>query len=375
MRIRRAFLLVPLLALVSACFDGPVRETWTLRFLSGGWVVAGRTIEISSAEDSNPAVAKRLGALRRDLVEEADPWAERLAEMGPVAEKVEQERLTGTIAKATHRALLTETDQVRQLFAATPVNASYTIVSGLAELSFAPGPPDRATRADREKVRRAFAPWSADVAEYFAAGSALWKYLDQHPARAWACFGRLFGQVRKDDAPEPPELLPGKETQLVEALQAAMKKVWQPLEVADGEAFTLDELSHLVWDPLPAPIEIQLPGPALEAVGFETGGSANHLVARGPGFWHALENLEGKWLTPDPVLAFVRESRKKKPAFDLGAFLQEPRKAAKPPSAGDVQKAIQTDLAGALEFHATWKVATDGDEPVEPGDDFDPWKE
>ncbi|MEP7012555.1 MAG: hypothetical protein ABJC13_19715 [Acidobacteriota bacterium] len=373
MKIRRAFLLLPLLAFVSACFNGPVRETWTLRFLSGGWVVAGRTIELSSAEDSNPAVAKRLAAVRRDLLEGTDAWTKRLAEMGPIAEKIEQERFTGSIAKATHRAVLTETDQVRQLFAATPVNASYTIVSGLAELRFAPGPADRATRADRQKVQRAFSPWSADVAAYISAGSALWKYLDEHPGRAWACFGRLFRQVRQDGAPEPPPLSPGKETQLVEALQAAMKKVWQPLEVADGEAFTLDELSHLVWDPFPAPIEIQLPGPAIEVEGFET--EAGHLIARGPGFWHALEHLEGRWLSPDPVLAFVRESRKQKPAFDLETFLNQPRWAKTPPSGGDVQKAMQTELSGAPEFRATWRVATDGDEPAEPGDDFDPWKE
>lgn len=375
MKNRRPLLLLalPLLALVSACFDGPVRETWTLRFLSGGWVVAGRTIEISSAEESNPAVARRLAAVRRELLAGTDPWAERLGEIGPFAEKIEQERVTGAIAKATHQALLTELDQVRQLFAATSVGASYTLVSGLAELRLVPGPADRATRADRTKVQRAFAPWSADVAEYFAAGSALWKYLDERPERAWACFGRLFRQVRPDGAPEPPPLAPGKETRLVEALFASMKKVWKPLEVADGEAFTLDELSHLVWDPFPAPVEIQLPGPAIEVEGFERLGGL--LVARGPGFWQALEHLESRWLAPDPVLAFVRESRKKNPAFDLEAFLNEPRKAATPPSGGDVLKAIQTELAGAPEFRVTWKVVTDGDEPVEPGDDFEPWKE
>ncbi|HXU31963.1 MAG TPA: hypothetical protein VN851_15435 [Thermoanaerobaculia bacterium] len=373
MKIRRALLLLPLLAFVSACFDGPVRETWTLRFLSGGWVVAGRTIVLSSAEDSNPAVAKRLAAVRRDLLEGSDPWAQRIGEIGPIAEKIEQERFTGSIAKATHRAVLTELDQVRQLFAATPIAASYTLVSGLAELRLVPGPPDRATRTDRQKVQRAFAPWSADVAAYFSAGSALWAYLDKYPGRARACFGRLFHQVRPEGAPEPPPLAPGKETQLVDALFAAMKKVWQPLEVAEGEGFTLDELSHLVWDPFPAPVEIQLPGPAIEIEGFEP--QAGHLVARGPGFWLALEHLEGRWLTPDPVLAFVRESRKEKAAFDLDNFLGEPRRARTPPSGGDVQKALQAELAGAPQFLVTWKTATDGDEPAEPDDDFDPWKE
>jgi hypothetical protein len=369
----RPFLLLPLLALLSACFDGPVRETWTLRFLSGGWVVAGRTITLSSAEDSNPAVAKRLAAVRRELIEGTDPWSNRLSEIGPVAEKIEQERVTGAIAKATHRAVLVELDQVRQLFAATPVAASYTLVSGLAELRLVPGPADRATRADRQKVQRALPLWSAEVADYLSAGSALWKYLDEHPERARACFGRLFRQVRQDGAPEPPQLREGRETQLVEALQQAMKKVWQPLEVAEGEGFTLDELSHLAFDPFPAPVEIQLPGPAIEVEGFET--EAGHLVARGPGFWHSLEHLEGRWLAPDPVLAFVRESRKQKPAFDLENFTNEPRRAATPPSSGDVLKAIQAELQGAPQFRVTWKVATDGDEPVEPADDFEPWKE
>ena len=374
MKIRRPLLFaLPLLALFAACFEGPVRETWTLRFLSGGWVVAGRTIEISAAEESNPALARRLAAVRRELLEGSDPWTERLGQMGPFAEKIEQERLTGAISKATHRALLTDLDQVRQLFAATPVGASYTIVSGLAELRLAPGPADRANRADRQKVERALAPWSADVAGYLAAGSALWAYLDAHPGRAWACFGSVFSAVRPDGAPEPPPLLPGEETRLVEGLRDAMRKVWQPLEVADGEAFTLDELSHRVWDPFPAPVEIRLPGPAIEVEGFEQ--QAGLLVARGPGLWRALERLEGRWLAPDPVLAFVRESRKKKSAFDLESFVNEPRKAASPPSAGNVQKAMQAELAGAPEFRVTFRVATDGDEPVEPADDFEPWKE
>src|SRR5262245_13799202 len=130
MKIRRSLFALAFLALVSACFDGPVRETWTLRFLSGGWVVAGRTIVLSSAEESNPAVARRLAAVRRELIEGTDPWTDRLAAIGPIAEKVEQERVTGVIANDSHRALLSETDQVRQLFAASPVGASYLIISG-----------------------------------------------------------------------------------------------------------------------------------------------------------------------------------------------------------------------------------------------------
>ncbi len=376
-RSRRALrlpaLLLPLLLLAAACFDGPVRETWKLRFLPGGWVVAGRTIELSSTQDGNPAVAKRLAAVRRELSERTDPWSERLSQIGPAAEKIEEEKLIGEIGKVTHRAVLTELDQVRQLFAATSVAASYTIVSGQAELRLAPGPADRGNRADRQKVVRALPLWSGDVARYLAAGSNLWAYLDQHPERARACFGRIFRQVSQDDAPEPPPLREGKETELVEGLSAAMKAVWKPLEVADGEAFTLDELSHLVFDPFPAPVEVLLPGPPLEVEGFER--EAGHLLARGPGFWIALERLEGRWLTPDPALAFVRESRKPKPSFDLDAFLAIPPQAKKPPTATEVQKSIQAELSGAPEFRAVWKVATDGDVPVEPGDDFKPWEE
>ncbi len=375
MRTRRPLLLlaVPLLALVSACFEGPVRETWTLRFLPGGWAVAGRTIVISTSEDSNPAVAKRLAAVRRDLIEGTDAWSERIAAASPIAEKIEQERLTGEIVNTSHRALLSETDQVRQMFAATPVNVSYTIVSGLAELSLVPGPPDRATRADRTKVQAALASWSADIAGYFAAGSALWAYLDQNPDRAWACFGRVFRQVRPEGAPEPPPLRAGRETDLVEALQAAMKKVWRPLEVGDGEAFTLDELSHRVFDAFPAPVEVSLPGPPIDIEGFER--KDGRLIARGPGFWNALERLERRWLSPDPVLAFVRESLKKKNAFDLENFLAQPRSAETPPSARQAQAAIQTELRGAPRFRVTWRTATDGDEPVDPDDDLEPWKE
>ncbi len=371
MRSRRPLLALPLLAFVSACFDSPVRESWTLRFLPGGWVVAGRTIVLSSAEDSNPAVARRLAAVRRELIEGTDAWSDRLSAISPIAEKIEQERVLGAIGNATHRALLGETDQVRQLFAATPVNVSYTLTSGVAELSFAPGPADRATRADRQKVQRALASWSSEVAAYLAAGSALWSYLDQHPERDAACFGRLFRQIRPDGAPEPPPLQEGKGTELVEALFAAMKKVWQPLEVAEGEGFTLDELSHLVFDPFPAPIEVRLPGPALEVEGFER--QEGHLLARGPGFWNALERLGGRWLAPDPVLAFVRESRKPKPAFDLESFTNEPRRARTPPSGRQVQTALQTELVGAPLFRATWKVEAPGDQPVEPKDDFVPW--
>jgi hypothetical protein len=311
--------------------------------------------------------------VRRELIEGTDAWSDRLAEIGPIAEKIEQERVVGEILNTSHRALLAEMDQVRQVFAATPVNVSYTIVSGLAELSLVPGPADRATRADRQKVQTALVSWSAEVAEYFSAGSALWAYLDKNPGRARACFGRLFRQIRPEGAPEPPPLRPGRETDLVEALSKAMKKVWQPLEVGDGEGFTLDELSHLVFDAFPAPVEVSLPGPPIEIEGFER--KDGRLVASGPGFWNALERLEGRWLTPDPVLAFVRESRKKKPAFDLENFLTQSRSATTPPSARQAQEAIQAELRGAPLYRVTWKTATDGDEPVEPEGDFEPWKE
>src|SRR6185295_12284419 len=287
---------------------------------------------------------------RRAILDGSDDWSRRFAALEPAAEKVEQESRLGVLTRAVHRAVLAEPGELAPFFGDTPLAVSYTIREGVAELSIAPGQASRATRGQRQKIDRSLDEWSEGAARYLAAGGALWTYLDAHPERARACFGALFSDVLAEGTPPPPPLAPGRETELVEALDKASDGVVAALLVPDGEAFSLDELSRLAFDPFPAPLTVRLPGAPLEVEGFVRVEDA--LAARGPGLWAAFESFEGRWLAPDPALASVAASRAsaqpKGKGMDLDAFLARARTwASVAPSADEIRNALAESLRPA----------------------------
>ena len=81
--------------------------------------------------------------------------------------------------------------------------------------------------------------------------------------------------------------------------------------------------------------------------------------------WEALRSLEGRWLSPDPVLFYVAQSQKGTLA-DLDRLARKPRTvvtAEEFPSAREIRALIEEKLKPAPLYRAAWKFRPDDDTP------------
>jgi hypothetical protein len=142
-----------------------------------------------------------------------------------------------------------------------------------------------------------------------------------------------------------------------------MEEVFGVLLVPSGDELSLDELSHLVYDPFPARLSVRLPAAPEEVEGFARD-AEGELTVPGLGLWPALRALEGRWLSPDPVLLYVeRRGKSEEAPLDLAAFLARERRAMPPPSAAEVRLAIEERLQPASLYRAVWTVLPGEDDP------------
>ncbi len=358
-----ALLAVLLFLPLASCFEPPVREALLLRFLANGAVVATSMVEISADEDSkNPALARRLAETRREILDGSDAWGARFAAAHPAAERFGWEKRLGDLNIATRSAVLVEPEALAAVFGDSSVAATYRIDAerGTAELSLVPGPSARASRGQREEMKRTLETWSAAMAEYLEAAGGLYAHLERQPERARPCFGKLFADVMDEKVLESLDEPTDEETALLDRVDEAMRHVTDVLLVPERAEYSPDEVSHLVYDPFPARLTVKLPGPALDVEGFQVrpGGA---LEVTGLGLWEALRALEGRWLAPDPVLFYVATARQGKNAkIDLDSFARKPRQVApRLPSAEEVKDALQERLKPAPVYRVSWRVNPD----------------
>jgi hypothetical protein len=374
--LNRRLLLPALLAaavLLSSCFESPVNESVQLRFLPDGAVVVTSTVELMGGGDraSNPALSRRLAEVRQALIEGSDPWSRRFAGVHPPLERFSWEKQLGEVQKQIHSVVLKEPRDLAAVFGDTSLSVSYEIKEGVAELVIVPGPPGRATRRQREQTKRTLDTWTDAVARYMKAGEGLYRYLDEHPDRARPCLGTLFADLLSDtDRQHLPPLIEG-EKERIDSLQEVMQEVSGILTVPEGEDYTPDELSHLVYDPFPGRLTVRLPAPpAAPPEGFAAGPDGT-LLAAGPGFWEALRSLEGRWLAPDPVLLSIAHQRQiQGEPLDLNALLKQPRRAEPAPDATEVRLAVEALLQPAPLYRVAFPVSTELETPFhwQPGE-------
>ena len=354
-----------LLALsLTSCFDSPVREDLRLRFLPNGAVVATSTVRIHDPEQSNPALARRLAETRQAILEGSDPWSARFSVVKAGAERSSWEKRLGVLQAASRSAVLAEPRDLEEIFRDTPVSVTYSVdpAQGMAELAIVPGPSTRATRRQREETARTLDSWTETLAGYLRSVQDLYAYLDERPDRARPCFAHLFGKrLSEKDARSLAKLAPEEERRL-EALDDAMGRVLEVLAVPDDGAYSPDEVSRLVYDPFPARLSLKLPAAALQVEGFQPD-PEGALAVRPFSLWEALRSLQGRWISPDPVLAYVDGSREGS-ELDLDAFLRQTRRAVPEkllPSAREVRAEIENRLRPEPLYRAVWRI-TPGDE-------------
>ena len=353
-----------LAATLCACFEEPVEERLHLCFLADGTLVVTATTRVNQVpgSDSNPALKRRLDEVRRSLEQGDDDWRRRFRVLAPLVERLVLDRMAGEVTELRRSAAGVDPAGLQAFFADSGVSALLEVMDGHAELSLSPGPSLRSSREQRRTVDAALGRWTGLVARYVASVEALYRYLGERPARARACFSVLFANLTKARG----EPLDEREAALVKAVEDEIDEAVQVFDVADSEVYTINELSHLVFDPFPAPVAVHLSGPLLESDGFQRGPDGT-LIVPGLGLWEAFEALQGRWLDPDPLLTVVRTQRDRQRRFDLDAFVNAPRRAVAPAGADEVEAEIVRLLTPAALYRASW-VVTEGEEDGTAGE-------
>lgn len=352
---------LPVLALallLSGCFEEPVVERLTLRFGAGGGVTVEVETRLSVEElrksDPSSSLGRRLRETERALLAGDDDWSRRFAALSPERESYRWEKEDGLLARAERQAQIADPSRLERLFADTPVLAIYSAEEGRAELGLYPGGPGgRANRRELRRMEEGLEAWSETLAAYLEAAEELYRSLERSPERARPVFTALFGDLLDG---EEPELSDEEEVQ-VAVLEEAMQAVLGVLVVEGGEAHTLNELSHLVYDPFPAALTVEVPGEILEVEGFVADEGESVLKVPGLGLWAALAALEGWWLAPDPALAYARliQDSDEEIRAGVAAFAAAPRHVEPAPDPTEVRAVLDELLRPQPSYRVVWR--------------------
>jgi hypothetical protein len=312
--------------LLAGCLVQPVRENLRLDFKAGGGVLVTSEIHIADPDGfkEQERAERRIENARRDAADEQDDWSRRLSRLAPPWDERTVERREGEIVRVTRRTLLDDVRQLEELFEETDVDCELEHGDEWIELSFLPGVSRRATARQRELYEPIEEEWIRYASRYLAALSALYEYLQREPSRAEICLAPLLeGMVRAEDVedlPEPDE----REMPLVLEAKEAADQLQSVFAVPEDSGYTIDELSSLVHDPFPAPIDVSVPGEILLVEGFSE--DAGILKVRGPSLWNAWRSIGDDHLVPDPVrVRWKRERSQGEEKLSLSEFASRPR--------------------------------------------------
>jgi len=321
-----------------------------VRVLHGGASVVSIDVVLRKASDydKSPRVQQRLESVARELEAGSDPWSARLRGVEPERQRDVVDRDGGHVRRVVRTALLPQPADLREFLRDTGIGVVYADGDGWAELTLTPGRSARATSVQRQHLNVQLREFCRNLAAYAAATKELYGYLDTHSDRARACLAELFS-VKIEG-----EKLTDEESALVKRVNDAISAVCVVLEPAPGEPYTIDEISRLVYDPLPAPMRLTVPGEIVEREGFP-GELKSELRIPVFSIWSAFERLEGRWFSPDPALATWRHDISKSDApFDVDAFLAIPRRASVAPTDDEVRAAVENQLKPEPVYRVRW---------------------
>jgi hypothetical protein len=355
MRQARIALITLLCLPLVACFEEPVTEHLHLTFHGDGTVIATVVQEIAPSDRSpeNRALADRLEESREALEYNLDPWSQRFANLEPLAEHQSIERVEGELLRWIHSAVFGSFDIFLPLVEADGLTGNLAGDDRVTELSLFPTGGSRATYSQRQEAERRLGEWADQLAEYFASAHDLYDYLDRRPDRAVHCFAHVFD--RHEGLGETGPLSPTEE-ELVVQVKEAMEWVAAAILVPDDDAFSLNELSRLVYDPFPTRLTIAAEAEALSAVGFvERGGFFERPAVDA---WNALRSLEGRWISPDLVTAAAAPAPDdQQPEPDVLMLASTPRYFSSAPTSAEVEAAIFDNLVPEDMLQLRWPTA------------------
>jgi hypothetical protein len=346
--------LIALLCLpLFGCFEDPVREHVHLTLRGAGPVIVTIVQEVADPHvaEGNEELADRMEESRTTIESNLDPWSRRFALQQPLAEHRSTQWVAGNLRRSVHSAVLASFDQVVEMVAEDGLTGSLTVAAGVAELSFFPTGGSRATYAQRQEAERLLVEWSDTLAEYFESVIDLYTYLGSRPDRAVPCFAHIFDEHDGVAASGPLET---EEEELVRRVKNALDAVVLALVVPEGESFSMNELTRLVFDPFPARLTVSIEGRVLQSDGWIA--DSGFFERPAVDAWNALGSLEGRWLSPDLVTAMASPAPEdSQPETDPVEFAARPRFVAAAPTSAEVESALLSALVPVDDLTLRWR--------------------
>lgn len=332
--------------LLLGCFEQPVQEHLHLNIRADATVEVDVSVKLLHPKNPDAAVERRLQEREEAWLGGFDPWGPRFERLGAADEEFYWQKRGGRLVYGVRTAVVEDLEALEDFLDDTAVEVAVEVSDGTVDLGFYPGPSGRVGRRERRKVEKALVEWTASVAEYLEAGHALYRYLDDYPGRAEACFAEIF------DADGPP--LEAEEEALLETLSESMYEVLGLVKSYDfDDGFSLDEVARKVYDPFPASLSLELPVEPDSVEGFVRTDAGWAIPERSP--WAAFQRLSGRWLSPEPLVASLEQALSQdSEAFDVAAFARQPRRHAPPPDAEELHALIVEDLETAPAYRLVW---------------------
>lgn len=283
---------------------------------------------------------RRVDAARAAALASTDAWSVRFARLDtPEEERVLHQKHRGALERVTRSARI-PADDLQQLFSDASITVDVLRGDGWRELTFYPGSGGRATREQRAEFERELHRWSESAARYFTAIHHLYTYLGADPQRARYVFAALLGE--KDAA------VLEEEQPLVDAVVASMEEIADRMDAQEGRAATFAEQADLIFNPFPARVTVRAPTDVLSSEGFVTEQGA--LVIEPVDLFAAVGALEGRWVSPDPLTALLRDEMP-----SSAEIARQRRKSQAVVTSSEIEQAVRERLARPRTYRVRWR--------------------
>lgn len=325
-----------LLLLFAACAKPPVRDELTLAFEKNDTVVvtAETTFDLKPRTE---AAIERVESARASALSATDPWAVRFGRLTPEHERLTYEKERGALERVT-RSIRIRTTDLQQVFSDADVTVNLVHGEGWDELHLYPRSSMRATREQRREFDQTLDSWSRDIARYHAVLGTFYTYLKLVPHRAQLLFAEVLGEGQ-----EPLMPLSEDEQPLVDALRQAMDDIAARMDAEEEGAVTFAEQADLIYNPFPARISIDVPGEVVFHEGF-----TKELVIEPVDPLTSILKLEGRWITPDPLAALLKDDK-----ITAAQLANLPRRV-ETVTADTIAKTIREELVQPKTFTVRW---------------------
>jgi hypothetical protein len=282
---------------------------------------------IVTAESALETTAERDAAIAG-----VDPWAVRLGRVNADFERTTFEKTRGTLDRVVHSIRIPRRD-LQQVFSDTSITVHLTTADSTSELTFYPATSTRASREQQEHFNAALARWSAAVARYYDAVHRLYGYMDATPDRVHALYEAILAPA---DVVLPA--LFEEEQPYVDQLLRTMDELAARMDEEERDALLYAEEADLLFNPFPAKVTVNVPG------------DVKPLVIEPIDLYEKIKVLEGRWISPDPLLAFLREE-----TVTAGDLARAPRRSTLNVRASDIEAALREQFSRPETYSIRWR--------------------